>query len=212
MINLKIKNKNLKFSAGMTYVELIVVLSIFSIMSAIVLFNHDKFQGKVDVKNLASDIGLKIIEAQKSSLNGKFPPILQQAIIEDINTWKPSYGTYFNINPITENKSFIYFVDLDRNNIIDSTNCIAVSQECLERIDITKGSYISNLDVFYKNDATPYPVNDFTFSFVRPNSEAVIKSSTVFTGEVSYAQLTIKSVQGASAIIKVYRSGRIEIK
>ncbi|KKQ07855.1 MAG: hypothetical protein US18_C0006G0001, partial [Parcubacteria group bacterium GW2011_GWB1_36_5] len=58
------ESKRIKKNRGMTYVELIVVLSIFAVMSSIVLFNYGEFQAKVDIKNLASDIALKIVEAQ----------------------------------------------------------------------------------------------------------------------------------------------------
>ena len=82
------KIRNSKFvirncQKGMTYVELIVVLSIFSAMTSVVLFNYGEFQAKVDIKNLASDIALKIVEAQKSSLSGKLPESFP------VN-WKPS--------------------------------------------------------------------------------------------------------------------------
>ena len=59
----------------MTYVELIVVLSIFSVMTSVVLFNYNEFQAKIDIKVLANDIALKIVEAQKSALSGKLPQI-----------------------------------------------------------------------------------------------------------------------------------------
>ena len=91
---------------GMTYVELIVVLSIFSIMTSIVLFNYGEFQAKVDIRNLASDIALKIVEAQKSALSGKLPTQATGA------TWKPSYGVYLNISTPTE---FIYTSNLKKS-------------------------------------------------------------------------------------------------
>ena len=46
----KITQKNKKIAncqAGMNYVELIVVLSIFSLLSSVVLFNYGGFQAKV---------------------------------------------------------------------------------------------------------------------------------------------------------------------
>ena len=44
----------------MTYVELIVVLSIFSIMTSITIFNYNKFEAKVDIKNLNQETALHI--------------------------------------------------------------------------------------------------------------------------------------------------------
>ena len=120
------KCKTFPTSNGMTYVELIVVLSIFAVLSTVVIFNYGDFQAKVDIKNLASDIALKAVEAQKSSLNGVLP-------LAGYNpaTWKPSYGVYFDMNAP---KQFIYFVDL--NNSGDyQTN------ELLDTISITKNNW-----------------------------------------------------------------------
>ena len=49
-------NKKIKKNAGMTYVELIVVLSIFAVLSSVAVFNYSEFQTKVDIKNLANDL------------------------------------------------------------------------------------------------------------------------------------------------------------
>src|SRR3989344_4815832 len=91
---MKKSNKIIKQNRGMSYVELIVVLSIFSVMTSVVLFNYGSFQAKVDIKNLASDIALKVVEAQKSSLSGKLLPPTH--IPPNPNTWKPSYGLFFD--------------------------------------------------------------------------------------------------------------------
>src|SRR3989344_6451778 len=73
---------------GMTYVELIVVLGIFGVISSVVMFNYGEFQDKVEIKNLASDIALKVVEAQKSAMSGKLP-------VNPPSGWKPAYGVYF---------------------------------------------------------------------------------------------------------------------
>lgn len=193
----------------MSYIELIVVLSIFSVMSSVILFNYGGFQAKVDIKNLASDVALKVVEAQKASLSGKFPPLAQQAGIDA--TWKPSYGIY--INTATDNKSIFYFVDLKnptQNSLYDSSACPGAG-ECLEKITIGKGNSMSRLDVFYQGSATANLINDLTVSFVRPNSAAVIKSSTAFSGTVSYVQITVTSPKLIISTIKIYPSGRIQI-
>src|SRR3989338_9773919 len=101
------KLKASKLNRGMTYVELIVVLMIFATISSIVLFNYQEFQTKVDIKNLASDIALKIVEAQKSAISGKLSAQGDFAP-------KPAYGIYFNLSPST---NFVYFADFDNNKI-----------------------------------------------------------------------------------------------
>src|SRR3989339_1856034 len=91
------KIRNLKFvirncNKGMTYVELIVVLSIFSVLSSVAIYNYGDFQSSVDIKNLASDIALQIVKAQKDSLSGLLP---LQVVKTD---WKPSYGVQFDLS------------------------------------------------------------------------------------------------------------------
>ncbi len=185
----------------MTYVELIIVLSIFAVMSSIVIFNYGTFQGKVDIKNLASDIGLQIVDAQKSSLAGLIPT---QA--PTVSPWKPSYGVYFN--PASDNKSFIYFADLNDNSFFDNSPCTG---ECIEKIAITKGNSIAGLHVFYQNDPTAHPLTDLTLTFIRPNSGTIIKSSTSFTSVISYVEINITSPSAVTSTIDVYPSGRVQV-
>jgi len=197
----------IKKNRGMSYVELIVVLSVFSVMTSVIIFNYREFQAKIDIKNLASDVALKIIEAQNSSLSGTLPPPLQQSLITSPLTWRPSYGLF--LNRVSDDKSFIYFTDLDQNGDLDNLSCTG-NDECLDKILITKGNSISSLDVFYQGGAT-VPLNDLTITFKRPDSGAIIKSSTSFTSTVSYVQITIISPKSPTAKIKIYPSGRIQV-
>lgn len=214
MKNLKFKitqkyfKKSICLQVGMTYVEMIVVLSIFAIMTSIVLFNYGSFQSKVDIKNLASDMALRIVEAQKSSNSGLLPDPLRQALIVNPSTWKPAYGFYVSSS---SNKSFIYFTDLNENGALDDVVCRG-DGECLDKVLITKGNYVSSLNVYYQGDTNPHSLNDLTVFFKRPNTNAIISSSTSFTGTVSYVEMNVLSPQGQKAIIKVYPSGRIEVK
>ena len=127
----------------MTIIELVVVLSIFAIISGVVIFNYGVFQAKVDIKNLASDIALQVVATQKASLSGLLP-----VQIPTVSPWKPSYGVYFNI--VSDNKSFIYFADLNDDAKYDGLPCTG-GNECLNKITITKNNYISDLRVFYLN-------------------------------------------------------------
>ncbi|MFA5791797.1 MAG: type II secretion system protein [Candidatus Paceibacterota bacterium] len=200
------RNRSLSAQSGMSYVELIVVLSIFSTLSSVVIFNYGDFQSRIDIKNLASDIALKIVEAQKSSLSGFLPPLSQQTQIS--STWKPSYGVY--INKVTDNKSFIYFTDLNlQNHLYDTSSCPGTG-ECLEKFSITKENSISSLNVFYI-DGSNVSLNDLTFTFSRPNSSPTIKSSTVLNSGIDYVQITVISPKGVTAMIKLYASGRVQV-
>lgn len=200
-----VKSLKIKKNSGMTYIELIVVMSIFASISSVVFFNYGGFQSKIDTKNLASDIALKIVQAQKTSLSGYLPPPAQQAQIT--STWKPSYGFY--VDRVTDDKSFIYFTDLDQNGDFTDVDCLG-NWECLEKITITKGNSISSLDVVYQGGGT-FPLNQLTVTFSRPSSGAMIKSNISFSSVVSYVQITVLSPKGNTALIKIYPSGRIQI-
>lgn len=192
------ERKSAQGQAGMTYVELIVVLSIFSVLSSVVIFNYGDFQGRVDIKGLASDIALKVVEAQKSSLNGVWN-------LSATSSWKPSYGVYFNL--VLDNKSFIYFVDL--NNL----NGYEAGAEKLDTISVTKGNYIERIDKCTGVTCIPsVSINSLAVSFKRPDSSAVFKDPTnPIVIDFDYIQITIASSRGATALIKLYPSGRVEI-
>lgn len=192
----------LKHNRGMSYVELIVVLSIFSVLSSVAIYNYGDFQAKVDIKNLASDVALKIVEAQKSSLSGLLPP----KVFPD--GWDPSYGVYFDL--ATDNKGFIYFTDLNNSIFFNGTNCTG---ECLSKIALTKGNYISGISVFYRGNPTPTNPNNLTVTFSRPNSGALIRFSGAIVNPalIDYARITVSLAKGTTSAIKIFPSGRIQI-
>lgn len=195
------KNKKIQkfigFQAGMTYVELIVVLSIFATMTSISLFNYNKFEEKVEIKILANDIALKIVEAQKSAVNGKWN------LNASVN-WKPSYGINFDLS--ADNKGFTYFADLDNNSFYTDSSCTG---ECLDKIAITKGNTVSAITV--NGTGCPSTVNNINIVFKRPDSSAIITSNPVLSCTVSYIQVSLSSPSALTSNIKIYPSGRIQI-
>jgi prepilin-type N-terminal cleavage/methylation domain-containing protein len=183
---------------GMTMIELIVVLSIFAVMSSVVMFNYKNFQTRIDIRNLSNDIALKLVEAQKSATSGKWNSSAG-------TSWKPAYGVYFN--KTANNKNFIYFADLNNDNMYAGPSCGL--PDCLDTVTINKGNYISNLDVVYQSSTTS--VNDLTVAFTRPNYGPSFSVGGSPLSSVSYIQITISSIGGATSLIKLYASGRIQI-
>ncbi len=198
------KLKNYGYNRGMTYTELIVVLGIFSVMSTAVIFNYGEFQAKVDIKNLANEVALRVVEAQKAAIFGKFPASPEQQA-QITPGWKPAYGLY--LNPASDNKSFLYFVDLNDSATFDGSDC---SGECAEKISIAKGNYISSLDVFYQ-DASVQNLSSLALSFKRPDTTALFSGSPALGSGIAYVQITLSSPKAARATIKLYASGRVQI-
>ena len=130
-------NKKIKKNRGFTYVELIVVLSIFAIMTSLVIFNYGAFQAKVDVENYANDIALKIVQAQKDAMSGKQPTDLQQQ--PTVSPWKPSYGVFFDGHLGSTN--FIYYVESDKSSYLYKINGYeSMSAICPNGSDLVKRS------------------------------------------------------------------------
>jgi prepilin-type N-terminal cleavage/methylation domain-containing protein len=195
------KLSKIKKNRGMTYVELIVVLSIFAIVSSVVIFNYGNFQSRIDIRNLASDIALQVVAAQKASISGLLP-----VQVPTVSPWKPAYGVYFDL---TSNKTFTYFADLNNSNFYSGTNCTG---ECLNYVTITKGNYISRIDSYVGAVAASI-TKPIAVTFKRPNSNAVFSySDGAFITGFDYLQITISSSNGsATALIKIYPSGRVQV-
>ncbi|MEI7765201.1 MAG: type II secretion system protein [bacterium] len=225
---MKIFNKIIKTNKGMTYVELIVVLSIFATMSSVVLFNYRDFQAKVEIKSLSNNVALKVVEAQKNAMSGKLA-------VGSIDNWKPSYGLYFNKNMPS---SFIYFADLDNSSVfsspaynIDSPECDGV--ECLDKISFNQNYTVSELKVYCGEakavvgdvggvaetiDPNSNPesskdgvVDSLSVIFTRPDSGAVIQSSPDANCKIASATITLSSGGSMNSYVKVYSSGRVQI-
>ena len=191
---------------GMTYVELIVVMSIFSTLASVVLFSYSEFQSKIDLKNLANDIALRIVQAQRSANSGLRPA---RNIGED---WKPSYGVFMEDSD-PNNKTIKYFADLDNleeEKVFDGLSCSGAN-ECLELIDITKGNSIYKIEAY--SGSTSTGLDDLSIMFTRPSEAAVFHSSSADLSNVSYVLITVKSPKDsqATASVKVFPSGRIEV-
>lgn len=200
-----------KSKRGMTYVELIVVLSIFAIMSTVVLFNYNEFQERVEIKRLANQIALKFVEAQKSAMAGKTPT----GFSFDIND-KPSYGLYFNINNLGD-KEFIYFTDLDAYEDPNTSQIVqdgySSSAEIIQTIQITKGNYIKEIIAYDTNNLKKTIISGYSFLFTRPFSYMkCYDSSGAWVTDFSLLEIIISSpIDDFKATIKINSSGRVQI-
>lgn len=205
MFKLGKKNKQ----AGMTYVELIVVLSIFAIMSSVAIFNYGTFQANVEIKNLASDIASQIVQAQKDSINGVIPTPGAPSL-----DWKPSWGVYFDSSSDSDpdhpnykkNQKFVYFAD-----VVDYYDGYTNSSEEEKTVLITKGNSILSIDECNNSVCSP-GINQLSVSFKRPNSEATFNPA--LTSGTEYVQVVIWS-PGANPVfssIRIYPSGRVEVR
>jgi len=206
---MKKKIFNLKKNKGMTYVELIIVLSIFGIMAGVVLFNYDNFKARIQLRKLTNEITLKIHTAQKNAMAGVLPAQYSSAI----SNWRPAYGLSFDLEN-TDHKSFIFFTDLNNIKGYDSGDCSSFNNECIEEIKLNKG-FLKSVDIATLNWESSFKERQVDLVFTRPSSGMEVYVNNVLLNNVEKVSLIINTVIDNSIpdrIINIYPSGKIEIK
>jgi prepilin-type N-terminal cleavage/methylation domain-containing protein len=181
---------------GMTFIELIVVMGIFATISSVVLFRFTGFTTSISLQNLASDIALRLKQAQTQAISG------QSALTF---SGVPSYGVYFD-SSLAKRQQFDFFADTNNTGLDDSvTSCLG---ECLDRIIINTGDYINK--ICFDNGTSCSTPGKVHVTFKRPFPDAVIKNDA--GQSFSNAQIEVSSPQNLKKTIIVWSSGQIEIR
>jgi len=102
---LKYKNYSKQQQKGMTLVELLVVLSIFALITGLIMFDYGSFKSATSTQNLANDIALSVRKAQSYAIG-----------VRGVGaTFQYGHGIHFTTdnddsnNLAGSNKSFILF-------------------------------------------------------------------------------------------------------
>ena len=209
---------------GFTFIELIIVISIFAVLSSVVMFNFTDFSSNVKLQNLVQDVALQVRQAQLSGSSGRIPPQSENnpgILLNFTNGTKPAYGVHFNFN---RNDEFIYFADFDFLSGIYSVSTLSCSpidfpqNECIDVLELPDEFIISELEVVDTNGPHLASNNDFDaidIVFTRPQLEAQITAHADNTnvisgiGAIIEAKITLKSSRGQKRTVTVSRIGQI---
>lgn len=235
MIQKKTHTKNKQ--SGMTFLEVIVVLGIFSALSAVVLFNYRDFSSSTRLHNLGQEIALQGKRAQTLASQGR-RPVLTTFQAQDTlpNDWVSSYGLAFN-RTYNSGKSFFFYFNRFPSNVSDpqarrlyfhdmvdseyTTGSCGNSEqsECLEEFVISDGSYIDLIcidsePVDGKNCEGGTPVQQMHVSFTRPLLDAyILHDANGFNERAQYGFLKIKNnSDGQERFITFYTVGQISVE
>lgn len=217
-----IKKKN-KFNRGVTVIELIVVVFIFTIISSITIFNYSSFRSSASIQNLADDIALSIRKAQGYAIG-----------VRGYNSIFSGYGIHFTLKtqPDTpysgSNKSFVLFANISDPKVYNystmSPSCgdPITENECLEVLNITSSDEISAIKIGLDNDevidAGAEGMVDIFFN--RPNPEptfcymdgvADIPGSCDQSSGISYVVIKITNRDGTSKAVSIWNNGQISV-
>lgn len=212
------KNKLLKNNKGMTLVELVVSIAIFTLISGITIFNYGDLRSSFSIQNITNDIALSIRKAQSyaigaSGISSSFSYGYGVHFSLDTSPTESSGGerAFAIFSDIYSNKKYDYQNGISCGSLIDSDN------ECIEMLNITSTDKIVG---FYINDTLEETSANSTLDivFVRPNPDAYF----CFTydnlnspycdkdTEVNHVGIVVSGVN-KTKVITVWNTGQISI-
>jgi len=217
---------------GVTLIELMVVVGIFSIVSTILLFNYSDFSTNVSVRNLAQDIALSVRKAQSYATSVRNIPLNNGTFQTD--AFK-TYGAAFSIGDNRARpglydptpKQFIIFADYTDSGAGSSTsddriytagqNCGAPADtdECLESLSINTADKVV---AFCDDGATGSACTTngpLYITFTRPIPDAhicLLKDGSTQCTTPAYVDIVVESVKGLQHKVTVWNTGQISVK
>jgi len=180
---------------GFSLIELLVALSILTIISTVVLANHTRFNSSVLLESLAYDIGLSVRQAQVYGLS----------VREFSSGFQVGYGVHF-----AGNGSYLFFVDTDANKKYDAGIDSIVNAYSLSRghqIARYCGYTVSGLE---RCSDSGTPITYLDVVFFRPDPDAIMSSNEA--GVYSRSVISVSSTSGTTRSIEIASTGQISIK
>ncbi|MEI7688600.1 MAG: prepilin-type N-terminal cleavage/methylation domain-containing protein [Candidatus Nomurabacteria bacterium] len=176
--------KNISNIKGLTLVELIVVISIFMIITSVAIFNYGNFNSTVSLQNLTDDIALSIRKAQGFAIGARG---VEEGVGPDkVFNFNNSYGMHFSVDPNPtgslsgSNKSFLMFtvpIPVDKSTVYDkkyvydeSANAVCNDgvNKCVELFNINTIDEIKDIKI----DGVSKASGSIDIVFTRPDPRA----------------------------------------
>ncbi|MDO8729312.1 MAG: prepilin-type N-terminal cleavage/methylation domain-containing protein [bacterium] len=199
-------------NSGFTIVELLVSISIVTVILTVIVLNQSTYTDGIALTNLADEISSTISQAQAYGVGVKGLS----------NEFNASYGVTFSIRTSTDdgdNKAYLNFVDnvLPLNQLYNG-DWRCDHTECLGKINITRGNFIKEICIVEKNDNEQCSVAQrIDISFARPSTEAQIKFFNNGGNEVGQAdnkgaKIKLQSPRGAIRSVTAYKTGQVSVQ
>jgi len=147
-----------------------VSISIFAVITAVVLIRNNEFNSGILFSNMVYEIALSIREMQTYGITVR---------ASDTGTFQNGYGVYFNSSE-TEKNSLVQFTDIPnvsgvRNQSYDNP------AEKLFKLNLKPGNFIEEIKVCDSGNVCSQ-VSEVAITYVRPEPDATIKSGvTTYT-------------------------------
>lgn len=196
-MNIK-KGSNHIFSArfrAFSLIELLVAVSIFLVISTVILANHSRFNSSVLLGSLAYDVALSVREAQVFGLS----------VRQFSSSFQVGYGLRFS-----GNNSYIFFVDTNGNKKYDDGVDSIVRSYALSRgHTILRFCGITAAALEECSDSAT-PITNLDIVFFRPDPDAIISSNE--PGVYSSGKVVITSPGGDTRTVNIASTGQISVQ
>jgi prepilin-type N-terminal cleavage/methylation domain-containing protein len=194
---------------GFTLVELLVVLAIVTVLTALILFQHRRFDSSTLLRSLAYSVGLSVRTAQ----------IYGTSVRQFSGSFNYSYGLYFS-----GTTSYILFADVNPNRSYDSSPV----DEKVQQFNIGTGYSIqtycgmngTGMECSAACPATlPTGITTcnagtltwFSVYFKRPNPDAQFSSSSGGIYSAAYIEIVGPSGGTATRGVTITSTGQVSV-
>ena len=192
-----------------TLIELLVCITIFVIMTALLLFKYGNFNQSVLLTNLAYDTALTIRTAQNYGLSVKAVKDASGAdVICSSSNFQCAYGVMLSSDPIgadVNNTKFILFADNNK----DGQYNISAGDRLISTYTLKRGATISLVCAGSESICTVG--SQISINFMRPDPSADICLGTSCGSTYTYAKITIKGTDNTTRSISVRSNGQISV-
>ena len=199
---------------GFTLIELMVTISIMTVIMATVLFAYARFSERISLGAAVKEISIAIRQTQTYGLSVK----------EAGGGFDAGYGIYFDIN---DPSNYYIFVDKNNDQMYDGGGSCASSGDCLvEKIPLRNAVTINGIcgaafggtigcppDI---NSPSGQSVKGMTITFLRPSTDAIIRfvktNNTFYGGIFQTGRVNLRSVQGSVVGVTIENTGQISVQ
>ncbi len=202
---------------GFSLIELMVAITIFTLITSIVVLNQRNFGGSVLITNLAYDVALTVRQAQVYGISVR----KVRGVADPIAQFDRRYGIHVALN----DGYYILFADADNDlkydtTVNSATGCLASPPvghfpECVSLFKIEKGNYIKQFcgDAVCSNSPGT-PIDTLEILFHRPEPEPTVRGykGGSYVNTYGSASITVASPQGTTKSVCVSAAGQISIK
>lgn len=214
--------------SGFTLVELLVTLTVITLITAVVVFNQADFADRLALTNVAAELELRIREMQVYGVSVReYQPNTSQ--------FGYSYGVMFNTNTISGAPgamgpiSLWSFVDVNNNSRYNhpgtwSTCTTGGTSECLEITTLKQGVTISDLCAINASNGQNCRSNGgssvpgrIDITFLRPDPNARFIFANTSGNAITFpnhrgAKIQLRSPRGKTLDLYIYTTGQISVR